>query len=163
MAGRPDFSQPGSQGSGQTVAVSNRPEIHQFNLNQTADVASGGSQQTDLFAPSGSIYKVRGHFFRADPPSTAASGGHEVFLGATNSVGMLKGLSNYNTKLHWVCSRWKSADTEQAPSGEAAAIEALRSVRATENESLYYNYRNNTDVTQTNNRTISIIVEEERY
>lgn len=163
MAGRPDFSTPGTMGSGQTIAVSNRPELRTVDATQTGTLASGETEVTEVYAPTGSIYDSFNIFVRVDNPSSAASGNHYVYVETSGNVRSLFGKSDYATWVRFQHSAWMDANLEVWPTDEAAAMLAVGALKASENQPVRFSYNNQTDVEQPNDRIYKIAVEEQQY
>lgn len=160
--GRPDFSAPGTQGSGQVVAVSDRPEIKSLNASNGGTVASGNTEVTEIYAPTGSTYTVRSLELVVTADIDATTGSHRWDIRPMGHIGTLLGKSNYNTSLVFVRNHWETADLkDQPPTGETVA--AVQALKATENSPLQIRYDNDTDVAQENDRKIKAIVEEASY
>lgn len=165
MPGRPDFSQPGSQGSGQKVSVTERPELKLLDYYTTTSLASGSSERWEVYAPTGSVYRVLTAFIFAHDPagSGATTGSHSAQIRSMDSLGVLYGQSNYNTNLKYDRLTWQTADLADQPKTEAGAAEAERSLRATENNPFVVKYTNDSDVATTEQRDFRIIAEEVSY
>lgn len=160
--GRPQFAQAGTAGGGQTVAVTERPEISVIDIGSTTDIASGGGETIRVYAPTGSVYRAIA-LRRAMPSNGAAtSGTHQFQMFYENPNGtspdLLFGESTYNTNLVFDGSAWRTADSRQE--GDQRSVRALR---ATENEGMSFYYGNDTDATQTSDVNGAIVVEEVNY
>lgn len=160
--GRPQFAQSGTQGSGQTVAVNNRPEIESITQNQSGDLAAGGGEITEIYAPTGAVYQVTNAFLRGKAIGSATSGRHEIIVKSAGSNVMVGG-SVYNSVVEWDQGYWSTADERQYPPNEVVALQLMHNLRATENRPLGIVYKNNTDATQTQERSVSFDVIEESY
>lgn len=168
MAGRPDFTTPGSGGSGQTVAVSNRPEIKGIALNSTTTVTAGSSETQEVYAPSGSIYKLLGFSVNIQPPGegSATTGSHRVeFRPLGSSIRTLEGEASYTTQLYFDRTQWTSVTTEYPANNSGEIGSAIRRSWASENQPLAVVYRNNTDVDHvaTSTRYLQLLVQEVTY
>lgn len=161
--GRPQFSQSGTNGGGQTVATQSRPEIVSVNIEETSNVASGSDEITEVYAPTSAIYNVQNVQVYIDPDADATTGDHELQFKPLGDFTVTKGKSNYNTRIWYVGSAWESADIDQQPTANEAQLPAVQSLQATENSPITLRYINNTDVAQENNRLIDLIVEEVGY
>lgn len=161
--GRPQFSQSGTDGGGQTVAVTNRPEVKHIKVDGSGSVASGGMESLEIYAPSGSIYKIKSLSLYARNDADATTGDHEFKVRPLDQVDTITGKSNYNTYLTFQRGAWKTADLEQFPSNEAAQQSCVNSLRATENSALTVRYYNNTDVTYDRIENAQVVVEEDQY
>lgn len=163
MTGRPDFSQAGSNGSGQTVAVTQRPELTSINADTTTTVGSGATEITEVYAPTGSIYSVQALYMACTSDSNATTGDHTIHARPMDFGTVLYGQANYNTTLEFGQGQWKSADVSKLPSDPAASATIVGQMRATEGSALVFKYENNTDAAQDNKRAYDLIVEETSY
>lgn len=163
MTGRPDFSQPGSQGSGQTVAVQNRPELKSLDLTQTGSVSASTNEVVEVYAPTSSLYKVQGVRLKVNADATATSGTHS-FTGVNHgSIDVWTGSSTFDTKISYTASHWWDANNTQYPDTDAATLQAVQSMKATENTPIRIRYYNGTDAAQDNQRIIKLVVAEDGY
>lgn len=162
MPGRPDFSQPGTVGSGQTVAVTERPEIVTVDASQTGSVSAGVTETTEVYAPIGAVYRVVGAKMRVPSDATATTGDHRIFL-ASGGVESVEGVSAYSSEVFWNHYEWQTADIRARPSNETSKLTALQSLKATENTPMKVKYHNNTDAAQDNDRSYTFVVEEVSY
>jgi hypothetical protein len=168
MPGRPDFSQPGSRGSGQTVAVSNRPKITKVEQTGTATVGSGNNEIIELYAPSDAIYRainMRLELGRGEAPSTPTAGTHEfdVLPAALSASEIMKGSSTYDTGLRWKYSMWDLANDAKRPVNGGAAFNAMKSLVATEDQPIQIYYKNHTDASISLDREYYFVFEEQSY
>lgn len=163
MPGRPEFSQPGTRGGGQTVATQDRPNVKVVDLSQTTTVAAGSTENLETFAPSESLYRIVGAKIIAPPPTGAASGFHIFKILTGGGIALLAGRSGYQTDIRFHRSYWRTANEVSEPPNEAAQQEAISSLKATESQPVEIEYQNQTDVDQTDNRTIKLLVEEATY
>lgn len=161
MTGRPDFSQPGSSGSGQTVAVNARPELVHIDLTQTGSVASGGSESVDVFAPSGSMYTLDHMRVLVRADATATTGSHDVSVTPLNKLRALYGASTYNVDLAFGEGNWNSADSGQRPSGAEAQQRQMHHISGDENNPIRFVYDNESDAAQDNDREYEILARED--
>lgn len=164
MSGRPDFSTPGTRGSEQTLAVSNRPEIKEINLDSDTDVPADGSEEQEVFAPTGSIYRPLAMSIFISSPDSATTGKHVVELFSRGRrYRMAFGASTHDAGISWNYGGWEEANDIQLPGGIESQTEALRNTVASENTPLVIKYANNTDASYTGKRYIGLVVEEESY
>lgn len=168
MAGRPDFSTPGTRGSGDTVAVSERPEIDQLDLTQTTTVNAGATETIELYAPTGSIYEPIDLRIMVPPVedsdgNTATGGGHIMRVRANPDFSSLYGRSSYDTALRFQYGSWFTADQSKYPASDAIAREQMNAQIATENSPLRFEYFNDSDAAQAQNRAILLTVKEMSY
>lgn len=161
--GRPQFSQSGTQGGGQTVAVSNRPEIENVNATTTGSLASGSVDQAEIYAPTGSVYFPVALFVRCATDATATSGYHTYILRTSGNVKVGRGRSNYNTDINYQHQSWLAADKTAYPSDGAAQAMIPERMVATENQPIKIGYYNDTDVAQDNDRQRQFTMKEVMY
>lgn len=164
MPGIPPYSQPGTNGGGQTVAVTQRPELERLNLDQTSSVASGSSQTTSIYAPAGSVYSVQDLALDCHPDGNASSGSHlfRVFpLGG--ALQSLQGQSDNTLGVKFAWGYWVEGNQKKEPTDPAVQNMQATSLKATSNASIDIQYTNNLDVAQDNKRVIRVIVEEASY
>lgn len=163
MAGGPPWSQRGTNGGGQTVAINDRPAIKQVDKDQSGDVGQGNTEVVDIFAPSGSLYKVSSMFLKAPADADWTSGSHDFRVISTQGQKVMLGKSTYQDRLEWNFSNWIKATSSKTPSDNAATLMALHNVKATESESIRVKYNNNADAAQENTRNIRFEFEEVTY
>jgi len=165
MSGRPDFSQPGSQGSGQTVAVSNRPELVYEDIKKNTQVASGDIERVELYSPTGTVWDVQNMRLHVTAPNngeTSGKNGLRVFS-ISGSIGVVMGESTYNKDVDWKFGKWVSADNLQRPQSEEAQVAQKQLAQATEKSPLIFQYDNQTDVSNSETRQYRVVVEENSY
>lgn len=163
MPGRPEFSQPGTQGGGQTVATQERPDVTHVSNTQTGSVASSNDEITEFYAPAGSVYYVKSWRFRVMADADATTGSHYVALQSLGNVNVVLGRSDYNKEVHWNNSHWVTADAKQEPANEGPALQAVLEAIADETSPLTVRYKNSLDVAQENDREIEFLFEEVSY
>lgn len=163
MPGRPDFSQPGTKGASETVAVQERPEIKDITAHGSGDIASGDTEVQEVYAPTGKVYDLVAWDFHVDGIGSATSGNHLCILRTVGDIAQLRGNSNYDTRVRWFAGYWKTANVDKEPPDHATAKTTVQAVQATENAPIKVEYRNQTDATQTDTRNIYLVVEETGY
>lgn len=165
MPGRPEFSQPGTQGGGQTVAVNDRPKLTTVKKTNTDEVPAGQSESTDVYAPSGAVYNVVGMSFRAKEPSLsgATTGTHQINIYSMNQVIMLVGKSDYQTEVYYNYGAFQNANQSQSPSDATAQAMAPGQLMADENGPITFTYINSTDVATTETREYTLVLEQRDY
>jgi len=161
--GRPPWSQAGTQGGGQTIAVNDRPELDQVEVRQTSTLGSDSTATTEIYAPEGSVYRILAMRILAPAPSGAGSGDHYIKLNTLGEVGVLFGSIGYDTDLWFTNSQWQNTMDEDYPNGAGETLEALQSLTATDDSPVSIVYRNRTDVDQTQTREVDLVVEEVTY
>lgn len=163
MPGRPPWSQAGTDKGGQTVAVNNRTEKTHLDVSQTGSVAAGADEIIEVYAPSGSNYRVVDLLLLVTADGNATAGSHSIFLrtaGSFNSGGIG---SNYTDKIHWGKNSSISATNDLSPANDGDFAEMCRSLWATDENPLQIEYSNDMDVAQDNKRRIELVVEEVTY
>lgn len=163
MAGRQDFSAPGSKGSGQTVAVTNRPEMKEVVASVTGSVAAGASETVEVYAPTGSVYTARSMFLQVSADGNWASGDHVIKVKPINSRDILYMQSDYLTDLLYQFGEIRSANNLSKPSTAELQRMVMGSLIATENSPITVEYRNRADAAQDNARNYEFTMEENSY
>jgi len=163
MPGRPDFSQAGTQRSGQTVATNNRPEVEGIIADASTTVAAGDSETVEVYAPTTAIFNVFAVRQQAPAPDGAASGAHRVVIKGAGGARATYAQSSFDQAVNWDYAEFRSADVEQRPSDPVAAVQAIQALKATENEAIVFHYFNSTDDDQTGTREYRLGVEEVSY
>lgn len=163
MAGRPDFSQAGSEGSGQHVATVDRPELQSLNEDRITSIASGAAEHVEVYAPAGATYTVNNLALRCAAEGTAVSGTHGFIVYPDVELNSLVGKSLYSSESRFDYGFWVVADDLQRPKTEAGQIEMMQSLTATENSPINIRYNNDTDVAVDNTRKIRLLVKERSY
>lgn len=163
MPGRPEFSQPGTEGGGQTVAVQQRPEIGFQELSQSSTLASGTDELVEVYAPEGMVYNLRFLQFRVGENTGAgATSGNHLITPREDTLAFLRGKSSHDQSLEFSRNQWTSANSEKQPTG-AAAVQAIQVARATATEPIVLRYKNGTDAEQPNSRDWTIQYDEVSY
>ncbi|POG56682.1 hypothetical protein [Haloferax marisrubri] len=163
MPGRAPWGQAGTKESGETLAVNNRPKVLRKDLTQTSTLTAGESETVELYAPSGSVYTVKGAALIAKPPSGATGGTHFFQVESLGKVAVLLGRSDYTAQVKWNNGHFFTANQTMEPAEESAAIQSFYGSMATADEPVRVEYYNNLDVDQTNERTIEFLIEEVSY
>jgi|GEM_PF-3255394 len=163
MAGRPDFSQAGSQGSGQTLAVSNRPELQVIEASKTTTVNSDGSERVEIYAPTGSIYSVVECWIKIVSPSGASTGSHFLNIRGAGAISSISGQSSHDININFLAGEFKSANESEIPTEPVNQHRQMTGLKATENRPIQINYINNTDAAHSSERIIKFVVEEDSY
>jgi len=165
MPGRPDFSQPGTDGGGQTVAMQSRPEIVNIDESTTDSVASGTVERIDIYAPTGSVWNLLGAYMTAPDPSSsgATTGDHTILCETAGQVRFLRGVSEYNERVSFDNGHWKRANKTEEPDSAGGQQTAIQAARADENKPLTIKYLNDTDSSQDGERKRRFTFEEVSY
>jgi len=161
--GRPEFSQPGTQGGGQTVAVNNRPNIVKKSLTQTDTVAAGGSELVEVYAPAGSVYTLKQIQLDVAGIGSATQSDHRFLLESAGHVYAVEASSSYADKLTVWKGSYQNATNLKRPDSDAALVQQIQSMQATENQPIRVNYLNRTDADQTDQRDINMVLEKSEY
>ncbi len=126
---------------------------------QTGNVSPGSSVSTEIYAPTGYIYEILFLRLQCSPPSGASTGTHSFFVSDTSYLsGILEGESTYDTELRYEYGYWMSANSYQYPTQEISQVMVLKGIYVDADTGLRIRYKNDTDVTQTNNRGIILCV-----
>lgn len=159
MPGRPDFSTPGTNGSEQTVATTNRPEVESTDVTRRKTLSPGDEEQIEIFAPEGSIYRVKALFFRT--PGPGGNGSHKLVVKSQGEVTALKAFSSAGDRLRHSGSTWEDATIKARPPGSTA--QAIANLRATADAPISLAYTNESDTDQTGTRSYLLTFEEVSY
>lgn len=164
MSGGKPWATRGTRGSEETLAVNDRPEFETKDVTQTSDVASGGTEVVEVYAPTDSLYRLLWMDVKVQPPGSATANDHrmEVKPADPGPQGLI-GFSDYQTKIEFNNRVWQSANSYQQPSNEAAQGANVAALRASNSLPLTFKYSNNTDVTQSNQRRIRLVLERSDY
>jgi hypothetical protein len=164
MPGRPEFSQAGTNGGGQKVAVSNRPEIEKITVEKNTTIPADGDESVEIYAPPGSIYEVITPYLFAPGPG-GTSGTHQMNIrGASLPNGQaIRATSEFGDDLRFQFSTWVTASNGTFPTTEMASLKAFQSIVATEDEPILIQYSNETDSPQESRRNYNFTVREQSY
>lgn len=163
MPGRPDFTTPGSGGSGQTIATMNRPELQFEETIVSTSLLAGNSETIEVYAPTGSTYDVVNADLLARAPASATTGTHTMRPQTIGGSIVTEGQSDYTQDVRFSRAFWERANGFAKPASEAAQGAAVRSMRATENQPLSVFYANNTDDSNDQDRKYRFTVSEASY
>lgn len=163
MPGRPDFSQSGTAGGGQTVAVTERPEIIDNDVTKTANVAAGDVERVEFYAPTGAVWEAQNLYLDAPSDGDAASGDHRFTVQSASGFTVTRGVSNYTEAVRFSLSHWKAASNSSSPSSDEAQLLAVQGLIATENKPIAVRYVNKMDVAQEKTREYRLPVKEVSY
>jgi len=164
MTGRPPWSQPGTDGGGQTVAVQNRPELVSKDYNQGGDLASNETEKIEIYAPEGSIYQVMAMRLEANIPESASDGMVRLDVSPMSHIRTLVARSTYTeSKIWWNHSQWMSPNDTELPSDASAQYHAMSDLIATSDSPITVRVENMLDVDITSSRSIQFIFEVSQY
>lgn len=158
--GRPQFVTPRTGGT-ERLASSDRPEYTALTETQTGDVLSGNTESVTVTAPTGSIYRLRALRHRV-AGIAGATGDHKLVTKPLNHVVALDGQSAGTGEINLQGLVWRTADTPH-PATEDAQATSLKGLAATDTSGILFRYANNTDSTQTGDRTILAVMREDSY
>jgi len=163
MPGRPEFSQPGTRKSGETVAVNSRPDVKLVDETQNLTIPVDGNAAVEVYAPTDSVYNVRGMVIRTPDPSEdgATTGTLTAQVKTTGSLSMLKAKEGPEGGPVWANGVWKASSQE--PANEAAQVASLQAMKATDDSSFRWEMFNNTDVEVSGEFELIVVVEEVSY
>lgn len=141
------------------VTTQKSESINWVDLTQTDTVSSGSSDDVTHYADSGYVEVLLSLFIYIDPPDSASSGNHYINVeDSSGRIYILYGESDYSTRIRYDYGMWVSANNSQAPTNEIGQIMNPRFIRIDEDNGLTFHYVNYTDVDQTNNRRISVLL-----
>jgi len=161
--GRPEFSQPGTQGGGQTVAVNNRPEPVIETVEKTSSLPKDTWETTEIFPPDGAVWTVQALSIRVDPDPDWTQGKHRLAIDQENGFGVSIADFDHVDAVEFSQSAWGNTATSTTPETESATIEAIHNMMADETKPLIFNYRNEADGPQDNPRQFTVAVKEVTY
>lgn len=165
--GRPQFAQAGTDGGGQTVAVTNRPEIEEIHAGVDDPIAGNGTVEvTEIYAPTGSVYNVLNAQIRARNPDAATEGTHRFIIESiSNAFGVTQCRASYTDTLWFRWNNWMRPDSPLAlypDPDRVSPMDAIQVLKATENAPIRIQYENNTDAENDDNVQM-FLVEEVTY
>lgn len=160
--GRPQFSQAGTAGGGQHIAVNNRPEMVAITSENTASIAAGTNESVEIYAPTGSVYRAQAMQITVPSPG-GSSGSHSAIVYPMGHINVTAGGSGPASDLKFANMEWAIANDRQDPSDGASQSMIAQNLTATENAPLEILYKNNTDVSQDNSRDYYFVMEEQSY
>jgi len=141
-----------------TISAQRAESVTPISANQTSTVSSGGSAQTTVTAPTGTVLEILGLQIIIDPPPGASTGDHIFFIRGPNlEVRYLACRSGFSTAIEIKDNRIFTADQTQEPSTEGGQRGQIRSIRCDDTNGVVFKYTNRTDVDQTNDREIRIL------
>ena len=131
---------------------------------KTGNLAAAAEEQVTIQPPVGFAYKIIHTGFYTGIPAGGASGSHYVLLSMNNLASKqrlqyFKYASVFGSELSVMGSGIAiTADSSQNPSDEQAQATVIKDIWATNEEPLYFNYKNITDVAQDKDREYNIRV-----
>lgn len=162
MPGRPPWSQPGTDGGGQSIAVNDRPDLVADDYTQTGSMSASSIETTEVYPPTGSIYNVQAMYIKVPSIAAATGGNHHVRIQEGDKPYVLEGDSNYDTIIRWDFSQWMDAGT-QNPSDPVAQGNAVRALRSDSAIPIKFVYYNGTDAAQDGDREYQLVLERRDY
>lgn len=160
--GRPDFSSPGTGGGGQTIAVNQRPDIVDVEIERTDTLDPDESETVEIYAPEGSVYNVLGLFLEA-PSVSGSDGTHQIVVNSITGRDMLQGESSSGYAVRWKAGHWHTATEDKQPPDGSSQTQVVGRLRATHKTPVEVQYVNNHDDPQTSPRSYELSVEEVSY
>lgn len=144
---------------GDTVNVGNKKKIVFVDASSNTTVAAGANETITIQPPEGKIWKIRQAKLKVAPPAGATSGNHRLKVGTyTHDTYAIYGSSPYDSYLSFLSGEWESASAKFPSNSDGAR---LSNIVFSYDCPLIIRYENDTDVEQTNARTIKLVVEEE--
>jgi len=109
--------------------------------------------------PDGFIYELLNFRVQIPPPTGATTGFHDASLFPESEfILALFGQSNNTTPIEIFSNTIETANRDQTPSTEAAQTQTIRGLRASPSTGFKIRYQNRTDVDQTNQRQIRLLL-----
>lgn len=131
-----------------------------IDLATTSSVAhTGGTDTVSLTPPAGVIYEVVDMWLNI--PAVGTAGTHEVLMGFIDLNAfhiLLFGKSNFGSSITFTQRLIGTADSNKTPSANADQQNNSTRIFCSSDHTLDFKYTNNTDVNQTGNRDIKILV-----
>ena len=163
MPGGKQFATPGTKGSGEKVAVSERPEVLNIEADSANSIASGDSYTVDVFAPTGSIYQVFGLVAVGPTDNNETAGYHRWRIQDVTNYAQLDFESDYTEAVAYDRSHIRVANQKQLPSTEIAQQNQVHQMRATEDSAISLVYDNETDTSTGRSVVVRLAVQEDSY
>jgi hypothetical protein len=141
------------------LSVQQAESVNLISASQTATVSSSGSQTTTVTAPSGTVLTVVGLQVVIDPPPGATTGNHTIQVkGPNEAVSYLLARSTFDQDILINNSVIATANDFVRPGSPVVQSQTIRSIRADDTDGISLVYDNDTDVDQTERRTIRLLV-----
>lgn len=163
MPGRPEFSQPGTEGGGQTVATQDRPEPVDFSVDTSETIAAGENETVEINPPEGAVYRLIALYTRADPVDAATDGRQEMRVRPLATFMATRARATYDQPLSFESGHWIKADVQEDPPEKSAQQLAIQELIATKDSPIQIEYINNTDADQTANRSYRAVLEKRTF
>lgn len=162
MPGGKPWHQRGTGGSGETVAVTERPEIATIDATQTGSVTAGTTETVEIYAPTGAVYRPVALNINIVADATWTTGDHYVIVRTAGDLNAMLGKSTYAADVRFQYGEWETDDSGQ-PATSAGQQAVLSNLKATEKSPIKLRYKNNGDAAQDNDRKYSFSFEEVSY
>lgn len=164
MAG-PPWAQRGTRGSGESIAVQNRPEIDIVDKTRSTEIGAGGGTETvSVYAPEGAIYSPIQVFayIPADPDATGGADNQLKYrYGLSNSL--LVATSNPTSDLLIGYGKVEKADSSQTPPEPELQNRVLMNARATPEEPINFSFINGANAPHNEERQYKFVFIKEAY
>lgn len=139
------------------VATASRKSFHSDKNSPGTIVPAGGTENLDIFSPSGSVGRVVSMTAIGYAPVGATSGTHLMNIcPSSGGAAFTQGESNYIDDVNFGVNSWVTATSIARPSDESAVVTALQNVMFDDVTGFRFQYTNNTDVDQTGTRILNL-------
>jgi hypothetical protein len=147
---------PVADGGGGTLAAAGA-DVRYLTRRRTTDVTPSGVDEVRIGPSEGHLLELQSVTASAPPVAAANSGRHAIEVGvAGGDLTILRGVASARQPLSFDGATWREADREAAPSGDVAGVLATRGLRFDDDVTLSVRYRNDTNATQTDARTVAV-------
>ena len=136
--------------------------LKELELTSDDPIDDGNSDFYNFRPPENKLWSIKYLFFNVNSPGGNSDDSHDLILyvGANQSYNVISGVASGNERLRFRSS-FENADKRQFPSTEIGQIEAISNLIFDNDNRIWFRYRNNSGVTQNNERKFYLIVEEE--
>ena len=134
--------------------------VRLVNATSITAVNAGATENIDVSPTPGYQGKVLGLLLSCNAPASAATGNHYFKVLSGTAFSPIRLLSVYNKVVSYDYGE-KGADTTASPADAKVLYETVSNLRLTTAMPIRIQYTNGTDVNQTSNRTIYLLIEEE--
>lgn len=140
-----------------TVTVSGSEDVEFLSADSTVTVPAGGSEETIVRPPTGSIYVLLSLRLAVGSVSGSSTGEHGFIVNSESlRIGALAALSNNTDGAAYDLSHIQSATSNQQPIAPGDQTTAVRGLRAGPSNGFLIRYVNSTDASQADNREIRL-------
>jgi len=141
------------------VSVSGSESVTFLEFDQTETVPANTTENATIRAPQGSILELLSLDLFIPNHGTASDGDHRFDLRSeSQAIPVLSIVSDAGVNIQYSFSTVNTGNIAQTPSTDVAQGEAVRGIRADENNGFQFNYRNRSSVDQTSRRRYSLWV-----